>query len=405
MRSGAKTVDGAIAAARKDYEHFDAADVDKGVKAITDANIEIKSEGNIYKVDLPEDAQLLDWDAPLSEQPESVKAKLPQFAARLGDRADTRAIWEKRLRGEHVMGFGPMKGEDFYTALAGSFRDLRKMPGRQSRTENEAKASQLLHDAGIPGHRYLDAASRGDNDKPTHNYVIYDDQHIQILEENPRYSVFAEDLPGGRLYGNPARSPGGQLSKPGTPSPAFTNDRAGNTYFGGAMADHQLGMARTAERGASLIYMSPGDYLSLTSGVNPEQDTYDGAVKDGYKLSTLPSLVLDGYAGNVRASNHDGAHSVRAILAANPDVESIPVVLYPKDRGRQGLGLITAIEGHGASVAFPGDGYQEFNPEVRGPRWSVDSEAFRKWFGDSKVVGPDGRPLVVYHGTSATVRL
>jgi hypothetical protein len=29
----------------------------------------------------------------------------------------------------------------------------------------------------------------------------------------------------------------------------------------------------------------------------------------------------------------------------------------------------------------------------------VDSEAFKRWFGDSKVVDADGRPLVVYHGT------
>ena len=29
----------------------------------------------------------------------------------------------------------------------------------------------------------------------------------------------------------------------------------------------------------------------------------------------------------------------------------------------------------------------------------VDSEAFKKWFGDSKVVDADGKPLVVYHGS------
>lgn len=31
----------------------------------------------------------------------------------------------------------------------------------------------------------------------------------------------------------------------------------------------------------------------------------------------------------------------------------------------------------------------------------VDTEEFKQWFGDSKVVGPDGKPLVVYHGTDA----
>lgn len=33
-----------------------------------------------------------------------------------------------------------------------------------------------------------------------------------------------------------------------------------------------------------------------------------------------------------------------------------------------------------------------------------DSEAFKRWFGDSKVVGADGKPLVLYHGTNTDVR-
>jgi hypothetical protein len=32
----------------------------------------------------------------------------------------------------------------------------------------------------------------------------------------------------------------------------------------------------------------------------------------------------------------------------------------------------------------------------------TESPAFKKWFGDSKVVGKDGKPLVVYHGTNKT---
>jgi hypothetical protein len=34
-------------------------------------------------------------------------------------------------------------------------------------------------------------------------------------------------------------------------------------------------------------------------------------------------------------------------------------------------------------------------------RAKTDSEAFKRWFGDSKVVDKDGKPLVVYHGTKA----
>ncbi len=35
------------------------------------------------------------------------------------------------------------------------------------------------------------------------------------------------------------------------------------------------------------------------------------------------------------------------------------------------------------------------------PAPPVESEAFKRWFGDSKVVDADGKPLVVYHGTKA----
>lgn len=39
----------------------------------------------------------------------------------------------------------------------------------------------------------------------------------------------------------------------------------------------------------------------------------------------------------------------------------------------------------------------------RGAADQADTTAFKKWFGDSVVVDDDGRPLVVYHGTDATI--
>ena len=39
--------------------------------------------------------------------------------------------------------------------------------------------------------------------------------------------------------------------------------------------------------------------------------------------------------------------------------------------------------------------------EARAGQDAVDSDAFKAWFGDSKVVDKDGKPLVVYHGTTA----
>lgn len=194
-----------------------------------------------------------------------------------------------------------------------------------------------------------------------------------LNEDAARFSKFDENLPGGRLYGNPNRSPGGALSKPGTPSPTLTNPRPGNQYFGGELAEHQLQMARTGDRGAALVYLSPDDFLALTDGAtNPEQEVYDAAIDAGYKFAGYPSLVLDGYAGNVRAVQSDAAFSARALAGRSGP---IPVVLYPKRA--EGLGLITALEGpDGTRVAFPHEGFQEFDPDARedgGPKYSLNA--------------------------------
>lgn len=224
----------------------------------------------------------------------------------------------------------------------------------------------------------------------------------RVPSDQGRYSKFDDALPGGRLYGNPARSPGGVLSKPDTPSPVLTEPLPSARYFGGEMAEEQLRMAREGERGAVLVYMNTDDFLAVASrAVNPEQDVYDAASAEGYKFSTLPSLVLDGYAGNVRAAESDGAFIARA-LAGRPDASTLPVVLYPKRP--DGLGLVTAIEANNTRVPLPHGGFKEFDPDLRGARYSVGvggNPAFKRWFGDSKVVDENGRPLVVYHGTTA----
>lgn len=374
--------------------------------------------GNLYKVDIPDDSELMNWDAPLSKQPPHVKEailKIPGAREALGKLA---AEDDQLLRdlGETVPEGGAgqwpaMSGEEFYKRLAAETA-VRRMEGHRPDLpiEAEAAASQLLREAGIPGHRYLEGASRSKpaaiasmkrdlaawegrlKDTPddayvkqevearrqeladaeagiAHNYVIYDDSRIQILEENPKFSKFADNLPGGRLYGNPNRSPGGALSRPETPTASFSEERPGNRFFGGELAEEQLRMAREGERGATMIYISPADFLTLAGDAqNPEQEVYDSAVAAGYKLSTLPSIVTDGYAGNVRVSETDGVAGVRALQTS----DAIPVVIYPK-KGE--LGLVTALEGRNGTVKWPNDGRAENFIEERGetPKYSLNS--------------------------------
>lgn len=397
--------------------------------------------GNLYKVDIPEDSELLDWDKNVSSQSSAVRAALTRVVKSLPRTRANPSAADMLASDFPVSAIYDAVAEALGSAPPAGSLMARVDPGKT--VPNAQRASEALRAAGIPGHRYEDAGSRGPgkwvaahpgdvsgtppgkwplvnvqnrsaapqffdseaaadaeakrlNDDRTYNYVIYDDSRVQILEENPKFSKFDENLPGGRLYGNPNRSPGGALSKPGTPSPVLTNPRPGNQYFGGELAEHQLQMARTGDRGAALVYLSPDDFLALTDGAtNPEQDVYDASIDAGYKFAGYPSLVLDGYAGNVRAVQSDAAFSARALAGRSGP---IPVVLYP--RRAEGLGLITALEGpDGTRVAFPHEGFQEFDPSVRGPRYSVGSPEFQRWFGDSKVVDENGRPLVVYHGT------
>jgi hypothetical protein len=113
----------------------------------------IKNEkpGRLYHVDVPEPHELMDWDKPLSEQPEGVREKL---------------------------------------AKAGEFADKPLLPtdtGAQiyNKMGSPQQASEALKWAGIPGHQYIGHESQSTN------YVIYDDSRVPITnyEQGKRGSI------------------------------------------------------------------------------------------------------------------------------------------------------------------------------------------------------------------------
>jgi hypothetical protein len=114
-------------------------------------------KGNLYTVDLPDAAaaKMLDWDKPLSQQPESVKKALenlpPDVKSHIGIG-----------RYNDLLG-----GVDIYKPLGGLFGD--------------DAAARMLKEAGIPGIRYLDQGSRGAG-SGTSNYVVFDDNLLKILK-------------------------------------------------------------------------------------------------------------------------------------------------------------------------------------------------------------------------------
>lgn len=129
--------------------------LDAAVAAIEQNNED--SGGNLYTVELlPDSDEFLDWDKPLSDQPQAVQ----KFAAKHGIPADYQG--------------------NIYRALHESFI---KSGNPEPAAIKEQKLTKEMAKAGIPGIKYLDAGSRGAGDG-TRNYVIFDEKLVKILEEN-----------------------------------------------------------------------------------------------------------------------------------------------------------------------------------------------------------------------------
>jgi len=177
-------------------------------------------EGNnppsfMYKVDLPDKqiAKMLDWDRPLSEQPDVIKAlkgtdyevgvsqKEAERIAdmRLSQEADE---WAEMTGGDPVDYSNNVDWEKYVDGVrkeSGSIdsnitgKDLHRMVMRDEGyrpelfdSENyQVGTSETLRSMGIPGIKYLDATSRGGG-KGTRNFVTFpgEEQSMTILERN-----------------------------------------------------------------------------------------------------------------------------------------------------------------------------------------------------------------------------
>jgi hypothetical protein len=118
--------------------------------------------GNMYEVEVnanPED--FLDWDAPLSAQPERVRGALTSIKMRENQTPD---------------GPGPV-GAD----LRRMYNNPRYTPTSWA-AETPSDVTRTIKDAGIPGIRYLDAGSRNAGDG-SRNYVVFDENLISIVRK------------------------------------------------------------------------------------------------------------------------------------------------------------------------------------------------------------------------------
>jgi hypothetical protein len=145
---------------------------------LEDASLEIElsdNPGQLYEVEIPDSDVLLDYDKPLSEQPEKVK----------------NALKKESLFGPYSKGKGGHLDNTGHNNTGGAlYRAMSAMYG------SAQAASKKLNSYGISGLRYFDGISRFKSEG-SYNYVIWDDKAIEILRTY--YSISpGEHLPAPR---------------------------------------------------------------------------------------------------------------------------------------------------------------------------------------------------------------
>jgi hypothetical protein len=192
--------------------------------------------GRTYTVEIPGNEDFLDWDKPLSEQPEKVKRALTTLGiqitdlqyptleealelfnephvleaaqedigtretfregyllAKNGDDQGFRTWWARW--GGSITGWADLETTPHRTGET-VYRDLQQLALERHRTEfgggvvyyppswgkAQEMASKLLLEQGVAGLRYLDAFSRGGAAEGSYNFVVFDDSLVEIVQ-------------------------------------------------------------------------------------------------------------------------------------------------------------------------------------------------------------------------------
>jgi hypothetical protein len=123
----------------------------------------VENTGHLYEVDIPDETigKMLDWDAPLSEQPENVRRLVDDLGIKPAP----------KMRGESVH-------ENVRRQLAESegiaVFDIPK---------DDPRISKTLNEAGIPGIRYYDGGSRAKGEG-TRNIVVFNPDDITQVKRD-----------------------------------------------------------------------------------------------------------------------------------------------------------------------------------------------------------------------------
>ena len=153
------------------------------------------------------------------------------------------------------------------------------------------------------------------------------------------------------------------------------------SMFGGGKAKTEAGLDTMAHAAYEAGYMA----------TDPRVMAYHAAIQSGAESVDIVPAFLDAIRAEMSGARDHGANvSAEATTDGIDTIEEFLAGL--------GVGLDNTDEEIRAAMERgqqPGDGAMYAQGSI-----DTASAAFQAWFGDSKVVDADGKPLIVYHGTT-----
>lgn len=141
------------------------------------------SPGRMYEVNIKADPdQFLDWDKPLSQQPEGVRRALEAANLVPWKTRNPLGIEYGNLSKESALALSSRGRRPIEPDLSATGGDLLNWEVGAGRPVAKQETSDRLRDAGIPGIKYLDQQSRTAG-QGSRNFVVFDDALVEILRK------------------------------------------------------------------------------------------------------------------------------------------------------------------------------------------------------------------------------
>lgn len=342
---------------------------EEAINSLDEVKVNLEKSGTIFKVELaPSEDEYLLWDKPLSEQSEKVQGAIKSW---VDGYEKTNGI-SKRFVTDKI--HNGANGSHIYNVL----RDVYRL---------QKTASDNLLSLGIRGIKYFDGTSRTEQEG-TFNYVIFSDEDISItakysksggvagayLAQDDTIYVVADNVPTGDVESVMLHE--GFHSRWRDVLGKTQADRLEKSFDRLSKLKTNAEWIKKAK--AAVPADTPAEYVT--------EEIFAYSVE---KYQTSPDTL----PARIKRWVQDFLAKLKLGL--------IRMGMKPKDITPADLNAIAQSSlKMFAETEVVGEAVPAFSKIKQASKTS--SAAFKKWFGDSKVVDESGNPLVVYHGTGAS---